>query len=244
MTDRHLIIAGQPRSGSTLFFNMLHHCLQDFTLQATEASALSLLDHPGNTCTKRPLDIFDVHGIVARNRGAKRLELIVTLRDPRDILISYHRSVPGAYFCDADASHFVPKDGPPRLGSPGLLATHRAIAELLNSGTFPGGVFLLKYEHLVADPDRIQAKLAEGFGLRFEGRFGDFHKGAIPEALKGPLNGIRAVDPSRVAAWRAPEHRARIIDQFTRFPALHDVVVALGYEENRDWFAEFLAKAA
>ncbi|MGR3569826.1 MAG: hypothetical protein ACU0CN_18860 [Pseudooceanicola nanhaiensis] len=107
MSDRHLVIAGQGRAGSTLFYNMLRHCLRDFHLPEGETSAVSCLNRPGNACTKRPFDILQMPRIAAAFAGRKQLDLIVTLRDPRDILTSRHRAVPGEYFYGADRCYHI-----------------------------------------------------------------------------------------------------------------------------------------
>lgn len=244
MTGRHIVIAGQGRAGSTLLYNMLRHALTGFEMPPAEQPALGWVGRPGNYCTKRPFDIFDMPRIIGAAAGRKRVDLIVTLRDPRDIITSHHASVPGDYFYAADRCYFVPPDGSaPRFANPGVLPVQHAIVKVLNAGLFPQGVFLLKYEDLVRDPDLIQRKLALGFDLDFHARMADFHQVEIPSDLQGPLNGVRAAKADRTARWRAPEHAARIRDQFTRFPELHDVVVGLGYEPDRSWFDDIAAAA-
>ncbi|MFC2970512.1 hypothetical protein [Acidimangrovimonas pyrenivorans] len=238
--DRHLIIAGQGRAGTTLLYNMLRSTLQGFDLPPSERAARTLIDLPGSFCTKRPFDIFDMPAIFEANQGRKRIDLIVSLRDPRDILVSRHAKVPDDYFCSADAMYFVPGDRPPERTAPGLLAIHDLSMAVAESSLFPQGVFFLKYEDLVADPEAVQGLLEQGLGLRFSGRFGDFHAAEIPGALQGPLNGVRPVEAAE-AKWRRPEHRARIIDQFTRFPALFTVLDQLGYETDRGWFEALCA---
>jgi len=234
--DRHLIIAGQGRAGSTLFYNMLRHSLRDFHLPETEVSAALMRDRPGNVCTKRPFDILQMDGVVAAFGGRKTLDLIVTLRDPRDILTSRHRAVPGDYFYSADRCYLLRPDGPPTPTAPGFLQVHKGILDTARSGLFPRGIFYLKYEDLVAHPEEVQALLAEGLDLRFEGTFRDFTRQAVNESLDKALNGLRPLESGRMAKWRAPEHRNRIIDQFTRFPVLHDILISLGYEADRSWF--------
>ncbi|ETX28902.1 hypothetical protein [Roseivivax isoporae] len=242
--DRHILIAGQGRAGTTLFYNMLRQTLQGFRLPAREVPAAGYVALPGSYVTKRPLDIFDIPGILKLNDNQKRVDLIVSLRDPRDLLTSRHASVPDDYFCHADRTYFVPPDGSaPMLTNPGLIPTHHAIAEVAMSGVFPQGVFLLKYERLVADPEAMQAQLARDLGLEFEGRFSDFHKAEIPADLQRALNGVRPVQRTEIPRWQRPEHRARIIDQFTRFPELFDILVALDYEDDNRWFDSFRAAA-
>ena len=242
--ERHIVVAGQSRSGSTLFYNMLRNTLKGFQMVSSEAPTLPLLDTPGNICTKRPFDIFDIPKIVERAKGKKRIDLIVTLRDPRDVLTSRHKAVPDDYFIAADRCYFVPEGRTPEFTAPGFLPVHDAIVKAVSPDYFPQGVFLLKYEHLIEDPDRIQAKLADAYGLEFEGSFADFHKHDVPLALQGPLNGVRPVDHSRMEKWRKPEHRDRIIEQFTSFPQLHDVLEGLGYEKDRTWFEQLLDESA
>ncbi|WP_038144918.1 hypothetical protein [Thioclava atlantica] len=189
--------------------------------------------------SKRPLDIFQVPNVARANRREKRLDLIVPLRDPRDILVSRHSAVPDDYFISADRMYFIDGDDAPAPIMPGLLQIHEAIGTVLNSGIFPQGVFLLKYEDLVNDPDRIQTKLGDAFDLQFEGSFSDYGSTKVPSALQGPLNGVRPVEKAR-AKWRGEEHRARIFDQFSRFPVLFDLLVQLGYEKDREWYAPFM----
>ena len=240
--DRHLLIAGQGRAGSTLFYSMMQHALSGFYLPDREMPAGALLARPGNTCTKRPYDIFDLAEIAKQAEGRKQLDLIVTLRDPRDILTSRHPAVPDDYFYSADLTYFIGGEGPPRKVMPGLVLTHLAIVEALRSDLFPRGVFLLKYEHLVEDPDRIQSMLAEGLGLEFHAGFTGFHRRRASDSLDAAMNGMRPLEAGRVQKWRAPEHRDRIIEQFTSFPVLHNIVIDLGYETDTAWFDALLAE--
>ncbi|MBY6090222.1 sulfotransferase [Maritimibacter alkaliphilus] len=240
--ERHLIISGHGRAGSTLFYTMMRHCLRDFGVFEAEMPTAQLLHLPGNQCSKRPYDIFDTARILQANRRGKQLDLIVMLRDPRDILISRHRAVPDDYFMAADLCYFIQPGKVPTFTAPGLLQIQRAIMQVARSGAFPRGIFYLKYEDLVADPDSVQQALAAQLGLRFEGSFADFHTAEIPAHLQGPLNGVRALEAGPARKWAEPEHRARIIDQFTRFPVLHDVLIGLGYETDRSWYDALLAE--
>ncbi|MHA6345254.1 sulfotransferase domain-containing protein [Roseivivax sp. CAU 1761] len=241
--DRHIVIAGQGRAGTTLFYSMLRGTLPGFKMPDREVRAVEYMAIPGNYVTKRPFDIFDVPSILNLNAGAKRVDLIVTLRDPRDILVSRHENLPGDYIMHADRSWAIRKTGVREFVNPGVIPIHQAIAEVATSGVFKQGVFLLKYEDLIADPEAMQAQLARDLDLEFDGRFSDFHQHKVPGVLTPALNGVRPVESSRLQRWRAPEHRDRIIDQFTRFPELFDMLVALDYEPDRAWFDAFRAAA-
>lgn len=243
MTNRHLLIAGQGRSGSTLLYNMMRATLQGFEMPEDEAPALSVIRRPESFCTKRPFDIFDVAKILAAAGTRKRVDLIVPLRDPRDLLTSRHRAVPHDYFYGAQHCYFIPPDGsPPTLTAPGILPVHDAIAQVIRANLFPQGVQFVRYEELVAAPESIRARLEEAFFLDFKGRFSDFHRAATSASLADAMNGVRPVDASGHGKWRAPEHRQRLIEEFTRTPRLHDMVIALGYAPDRGWFDDLLAQ--
>lgn len=242
--ERHLLVCGHGRSGSTLFYNMLRHTLQGFGMFDSEVTAETVIGRPGSHCSKRPYDIFRVPQILQRNVGRKQLDLVVMLRDPRNLLVSRHTAVPDDYFMGADHAYLVLPDRTPTPTAPGILQIHKAIMEVTASGLVPQGIFFLKYEDLTAHPEDVKTLLAQQMDLRFEGRFADFHKGTIPDELHGPLNGVRAVEAGQGRKWAAPRHRDRIIDQFTRFPVLHELVIQLGYEKDRGWFDALLEEGA
>ncbi|WP_276716469.1 hypothetical protein [Pseudooceanicola nitratireducens] len=235
---RHLLVTGHNRAGSTLLYSMLQRSLSGFNIPGPEFPARAVLHMPGNTCSRRGYDIFDFDKIVRAAEGRKRLDMVVMLRDPRDILTSYDPRMPEDYACAADKSYFVASQGKPEQILPGILQTHEQIEKVIASGQLPDGVVMLKYEHLVENPRRIQNLLSAGLELSFSGDFGDFHKREIA-SHGSDLMGTRALDTSRIEKWRAPHHRDRIIDQFTRFPALNDILVSLGYEEDASWFEAF-----
>ena len=85
--------------------------------------------------------------------------------------------------------------------------------------------------------------LAEAFDLSFRGSFQEFYTREVKDENAAAMNGLRPLDTSRLQKWRRPEHRDRIIDQFTRFPELFDVVTGLGYEPNNSWYDGFLGNA-
>ncbi|MDF1853928.1 hypothetical protein [Pseudooceanicola sp.] len=240
--DRHLIIAGQGRAGSTLFYSMLRHTLRGVHLPETEMSAAALLALPGDFCTKRPNDILDIDQIGAAAKGRKRIDLIVTLRDPRDILTSRHDRVPDDYFCSADACYTMFGVAAPKRNGPGLIEVHQAIIDVAQGPWFPQGVYFLKYEDLLADPDAVQRDLAAGFGLRFDAAFSATRPPVQSWEMQRAMGGDRPLEHSRKGRWRGPEHRDRILDQFTRFPQLLDILVALEYEPDAGWFDAFRAQ--
>jgi hypothetical protein len=238
--NRHILVTGHMRAGSSLLYSMLQRTLSGFNIPGPEFPARAVIHMPGNTCSRRGYDLFDFDRIVEAAEGRKGLDLIVMLRDPRDILTSFDERLPDDYLCSADRSYFVAAQGGPQQILPGLLQIHDQIARIA-AMDLPLGIVMLKYEHLVSEPRRVQNLLADGLGLTFSGDFSQYHTREIDS--HGPdLAGVRPADAPRVEKWRAPHHRERIIDQFTRFPALHDVVIDLGYEADAGWFDRYMAE--
>lgn len=239
--NRHILVTGQSRAGSSLLYSMLQRTLTGFNIPGPEFPARAVIHMPGNTCSRRGYDLFDFDRILATADGRKRLDLIVMLRDPRDILTTYDDRLPDDYVCSADQSYFTAAQSGPQQILPGVLAVHDQIARIASSQDGPHGVIMLKYEHLVEEPRRVQNLLADGLELTFSGDFSQYHAREI-ESHGWDLTGIRPADAPRVQRWRAPHHRARIIDQFTRFPKLHEMVVDLGYEADQSWYDNYLAE--
>lgn len=239
--NRHILVTGQSRAGSSLLYSMLQRTLRGFNIPGPEFPARAVIHMPGDTCSRRGYDLFDFDRIIATAEGRKRLDVIVMLRDPRDIITSYDARLPDDYVCSADRSYFVAAQGGPQQILPGVLQIHERIREIAVSNDLPQGVVMLKYEHLVEQPRRVQNLLADGLELSFDGDFSQYHTREI-ESHGPDLTGIRPADAPREQKWRAPHLRDRIIDQFTRFPELHDMVEGLGYEPDRSWFDAYLAE--
>lgn len=239
---RHLLVTGFSRSGTTLLYNMLRCSVDGLGFLDREMAASQMIGHTsGSWATKRPLDVLAIEDILLANRFCKAIVVIVTVRDIRDLITSRHRDVPGHYFMGHNHQYFIPGDGGrPTYTNPGVVETYDAIRRLLATWP-PETIQLVRYEELVGDTDRVQQTIGDRLRLRYNGSFRDFHKQDVPQALQGPMNGVRPVERSRTRRWRQPEHHWRIFREFSRCPQLFDILEALGYEKNRDWFAEIEA---
>ncbi len=237
--QRHVVLSGFSRSGTTMFYSMLRHSVSNFRFLDREyPAARAVVEMQGDVITKRPLDIFDIGNIIAANKMHKRLDFVVLLRDIRSVVTSMHPSVPGEYFIGHDYQYFIPPEGPPTRTLPGVLATYQAILSLFKTEV-PGKRVVVRYEDLVLKTTRVQEYLGQVLRLGYCGRFEDFYQTEIPDELVAPLNHVSAPDGSRVDKWRSPEHRDRIRTQFLACPALFDVLIQTGYERDRSWFSEF-----
>ena len=240
---RHIVLTGYSRSGTTMLYNMLRSSVAGMSFLDDEYPAAQYIgDRRRSYVTKRPLDIFDLRNIFAANIHNKSLDFIILVRDPRSLVTSFHKSVKTDYFIGYDHQFFVPPQGEPQFVNPGLIRTHMAISQFLNA-QLPCRRYLCRYEDLVCHTDRIQEQLGLALDLSYKALFTDFHRGHIPEALQGPLNGIRAVDSSGLGRWRSEEHFQRIKQQFNACPQLLDIVRAYGYETDDAWFEPYCGVA-
>lgn len=239
---RRIIVTGYSRSGSTMFYRMLASTVRAFSFFDHEARALDhLAGAPDRLVTKRPLDVFDLPRIQetwSDTAPDTAIDVIFLIRDPRSLLVSRHARVPNHYFMDHDLQYFIPTSGEPQLINPGLMPTHHAIQSFLSHGNPSFRKLVVRYEDLVRAPLSVQAVLGRSLGLTYHGHFSDFDRYAVPAALLPALNGVRPLDPTRLTPWRQPSHAARLRDQFTRCPALFEVLIAYGYEKDNAWFDE------
>jgi hypothetical protein len=233
---KQVVICGFSRSGSTLLYNMFRYAAPDVLAPERESSAMALLaEDAAAVLTKRPLDVFRIAELRRVNAERKDLRLVITVRDPRSLVSSIHERAPMQWFQGFDHSFLVAPDGL-SFCNPGVLSMHRASSDACRSGL---PTIVCRYEELVADPKRVQTRLAEftGFDMRHE--FAEFHSSPIPEQLQPQLNGVRSIDQNRLFPWAADTAVAeRVVRQFRLSPQLFDVMEAWGYERNRNWFDE------
>jgi Sulfotransferase domain len=234
---RHVFVCGYSRSGTTMFYNMLRTTVTNFRFLEHESPARTVIAaSPDAYVTKRPLDIFDVDKILAANALRKKVSCIILIRDLRSIVTSRHQSVPNDYFIGFDHQYFI-KDGQATYTNPGILQIHRAIARTWQRRDL--AKVILRYEDILKDMENIQRQLGAALGFEYQGSFADFHTHETPYRLERALNARRAPDAENIEAWRAPKHRPRIRDQFTRCPQLFDLLKRYGYETDDRWFDDY-----
>ncbi len=242
----HIAVVGFPRGGTSLLFNMLSTTLPGFRFDDFETRCVERLHRLGDYATKTPLDVLDVPRFPALNGNRKRIIVLAVARDVRDILTSRHPSIPDRYFIGWDASWYPQGPDTDEWGytAPGVIEIDRAFTA---ASTVEGVSYtVVRYERLVAEPQAVQAELAEAYGLPFAGQFADFHQDGKRRAYRyegrfaprdpALVREDKPVDRSRSGKWRAPEHIDRIREQFDACPALFDILIRDGYEPDRSWF--------
>lgn len=231
----HVIVCGYSRSGTTMFYNMLRNSVTDYNFFDKEVSAVNVIGFDKNNyITKSPLDIFRLDSITRANVFAKKVILLILIRDIRSILTSYHKAVPDDYFIAYDLQYSPDYEGNLTYKNPGIIPTANAIKKAIKNKHFES--IVIRYEDLVKNPAEQEIKLKNKLGLNFKDHFENFYRHHIPEKLTRQLNNPRPLDKSRLNAWKLAEHSQRIRSQFTRCPDLFKLLIEYGYEKNNDWF--------
>jgi len=103
-----VVICGLPRSGTTLLYAMWMHS-RGHTPPPHRESALEVVDTPRQVITAAPRDIFEIEKIFTRNEPRKSRRLVLTVRDPRSVIVSEIHSLLGldATLEDVDINPFA-----------------------------------------------------------------------------------------------------------------------------------------
>ena len=248
MRQRHLAVCGFPRSGTSLMYNMMSSTAKTyFKFTKFEHYFIYYLHKLGSFATKAPLDVLHMKYLDDLNIHDKDIIVLVLVRDIREIITSKHPVIPDEYFIGYDHSWWPQDESFDSwvYDAPGIIEISSAINALLKRDD----VKLIKYEDLTDNPDVVQLEIKEKYGLKFNGQFSKYHE--RPKRMAYKYDGkYRAKDKSLVleggeikkksVRWKKPEHRERIVDQFTRCPELFDVLIKYGYEKNRLWFDSFI----
>lgn len=210
---KRLHIVGCPRSGTSLMLELMSTC---FHCDGRCQHEMSIFHRPprgeGLFISKQPNDIRQLQHIFGRDDN---LHVIYLVRDPRAVITSQHTARPGEYFCNY------------RIWR----ACERAAAALSGHPRF----IFLKYEDLVAVPDKTQERIEQQFPfLQRIHAFSQYQEFAAPAvAAEAAMSGLRAVGTGSLHKWR--QHLPRVAEQYQRYPEMADELIRLGYETNGDW---------
>lgn len=121
-------------------------------------------------------------------------QVIICLRDTRDVLVSNHAAFTQKYF-----------------GSPERCkgALERDVAAMYHPH-----VLLVRYEELVTFPERVLARIGVFLEEEYDYTYLErFYKNLNPDTMMArALNGARPVDAASVGAWRRPQHCQRLTE--------------------------------
>lgn len=210
---RRVHIVGCRRSGTTLMMELLWYAYRFSGRHEHEISVFEPV--PTNQTlylSKKPPDTTRIERIFLAD---EQLFLIAMLRDPRAVMTSKHPSRPDVYFSDYHR----------------WLEYVNALAAFHDHHRF----LLVRYEDLITDPTREQARISTQFPFLEPARsFAQFPKGAdIPPSAQPSLGGARGFEVSRIDGWR--EHLPRVKGQLLDHPDLPHMLIETGYEADEAW---------
>lgn len=234
----HVIVAGYPRAGTTLLYNMLRYSVDKFEFFDREMKAEQAREKSArkDLVSKRPTDVADAPWLTRQHSD---VELILCVRDPRSVLTSVHAHAPDQYKISWDSAVKTNCKKGVVGEAPGFIERHDYVLDAMKiSRPYPTIVY---YENLVRNPEGEQERLSRIFDFQYSRSFLEFHQGNIPERLRLQLNGVRPPDPTNIIKWQ--DHPRRIYEQFTQCPRLFEILKYWGYEADNQWFRE-IARAA
>lgn len=227
--EKHVVICGFPRSGSTLLLLVLECCVARARTfgkgQPALATAQRAYRNHAMMITKRPRDLFDLADLRQHyeRQGRVQLCVVLTTRDPRAILTSHHANSPSNYYVTTER----------------WLTTYQAFVK----ETARRDVMAVRFEDLVLTPAAIEQQMTEFIGWTLRRPFDRYYEEASRRRLKTRLtqnlNGVRPLDPGSLDKWKAPIHRARIRQILAELPRLPDYLVELGYERDDHWTRDY-----
>jgi hypothetical protein len=210
----HIVGLG-PRTGSTLLTEAMVACFR-IDAFAEHEEDIYARPPPGAEVflTKRVKQI-----LVAKSYldAYPDLNVLCTMRDPRDAIVSRHAKDPGRYWAGL------------RYWNTYLKAWRR----VAHHPRF----MTIKYEDLVTEPDAVQTRLAAAMPfLEQTARFSRYHEVAAPAAKAvRALHSVRPISPQGIGAWR--EHLPRVAGQLALHGSLTDDLIEFGYEKNDRWMS-------
>lgn len=228
--ERHVVICGFPRSGTTLCQLMIEAGVTDIAVFGRERRALDKARYTWHRhrflLTKRPNDIFLLDDIrdFYRERAAS-VRFILFVRDPRAVLTSIHVDRPNEFYVSVER--------------------WRAVYEHWKWACRAADVLPVRYEDLIRDPAAVQNAMTRFVGWTVDRPFEEFHRCVPPGFDTDALNGVRQLHADNCERWRQERFRDRIGGLLNRMmPDLPSALTELGYEANEHWTDQYLRRSA
>lgn len=210
----HITSSG-PRTGTTLLAEVMKTCFEIDGYCDHEAPLCRSNSSFGKCniiLTKYPSDIKYFEKVL---KWDPKLFVICLIRDPRDMVCSYHGKIEDKYYCDLKYWFSFIKDFEKLKGHPRVL--------------------LIKYEDFTQNPDRIQELIMENAPFLIKKHnFSEFHLFAQPvnDSLKA-LKKLRPIESKGIGNWK--NHLPRIKQQVQEFDSIDSSLIAYGYESDTKW---------
>jgi hypothetical protein len=209
------IVGSGPRTGTTLLTEVLRVCYHfDFVCEH-EASIYESNKSFGNhdlILSKQPSELYSIDLPLYVD---KNLYVICIIRDPRDMVCSFHGSTSQKYWCTLKYWRIFKK-------SFNILKNHER-------------VLFIKYEDFTKNPDSIQKLISNNFKfLKEKYLFSEYHLYAKPgkSSIKA-LKSVRPIMANGVGNWK--NHLPRLKYQFELHENISEDLIEFGYEPDNLW---------
>ena len=187
---KRIYIMGCGRSGTTLLLSMMRCFADTFVLIDPKRGGEDVVARFGMLDAPEPIHVIKRDSIAYRFAGLipDCIEILYVIRHPLDILAS-----------DLKLNQLWERYIKPDRWRPEM----SALRELIERRP----ILVVRYEDLVADPDRVQSVIGSRFGLRASVPFSRFHEAFDPgEIISQTMNGIRAPSMASIGRWsKTPE---------------------------------------
>ena len=210
------VVGCSPRSGTTLIAEMMVACFDIDLYGEHEDHIHAWPPHRGRVfLTKHPADIIAVEPALRITPG---LQIVVMIRDPRDIVSSRHGSDSHRYWAS--------------------LKYWKAFAPCIRRLQDHPRVTTVRYENLVGDPDRVQEGLMEAMPwLVKQVPFTEFHHvSRASKEAQAALGGVRPVSQASIGNLR--QHKPRLAGQIRKHGSIAADLMEFGYEADATWEKE------
>jgi len=226
-----IVITGLDRSGTTLMHLLVRYGFFDVDITDGEAAALEtdvVCAYP-HLCSKKTYDLMKMEKIIDELNA----KIIWMVRDPRDCIVSK------AAMNDFRQYWQRPIDLEKKLGGVRTLFENGGLSCL------DGSVCIVKFEHLLIDPDGVQDELSFFLSLDKALPFSKCHRRFCEAKMKDggkyicKLNGIRPLDASTTSKWWHPEHDEMwedIYDDESQRNIILELTRLFNYEQDDKWF--------
>ena len=231
----NVIICGPPRSGTSLIFSEMARNLPNFTSvvpahhsRSREVSALSYCFKPGNLIGKMPNDVLHITKI--QQISIKSNVFLVSIRDPRDILVSRHQWYnKSEYWVYPTSETPINRGMQEKHAKFGLLDYLKAVKNAKQYENETSLICIIRYEDIANG--RIQIMdLLKDCGIPISNtRDRSLRIYENDErASHGPMHNENR--------WIEKGNREKLLKDFSEHPKLFEYLQYFGYETDNSWF--------
>lgn len=215
MTKRIHITSSGPRTGTTLLTEVFKSCFDidcSCDHEASISRSNSSFGKCNNVLTKLPSSTHKLRTILD---NVKNIYVICVIRDPRDMIVSFHGKHPDIYYC-------------------GLNFWLNFLSDYEKLKNHPRFI-LIRYEDFTKNPNEIQKQIEQKIPfLKHKHKFSEYHLYAKPDddTLKA-LKKLRPIESKGIGTWK--KHLPRIKQQLIKYGDISDSLIQFGYEESAEW---------